>query len=440
MKKILALALLLFAGQLQAQQTQVIVNPEPSTLLLDQSTGQYVHPQTGQRFYLQPISKTVPQAAPASTLASHPALAEVRIGSHGASGTVIATMPGRSWILSCGHAFTDNQERPSSASRNKPIKLDGYPQPNAPQKLANARLLDVDYEHDLSLIVIDNGPFHFIPVAPPGFRPGNNVVSTGFDELRWPPQYKPATILKTDSTTTWTREMPWHGRSGGGLIDADAKVLIGVVHGYEVEQPKRGLYVSHKAVLAFLARNQRHFQGAPIATSPAPQIAPKAAYLDIAPANRIPNRTGSQCVWSSLETLARQHGITQLYNLTSNHRGLSGPGEVESLLRSRQVRFKQTTQGSMEFLRAAQGYGCLIGLDGQHAVVCADVSADKVYILDNMDSELKIRAWSMEKFRSRWDGWAVVIYPNGSDGAQIRPQYQPQDIHRQMFDAAPCPS
>src|SRR5207237_3382704 len=37
--------------------------------------------------------------------ASDPALAVVRIKSHGASGTVIATAPGKSWILSCCHMF-----------------------------------------------------------------------------------------------------------------------------------------------------------------------------------------------------------------------------------------------------------------------------------------------------------------------------------------------
>jgi hypothetical protein len=50
-----------------------------------------------------------------------------------------------------------------------------------------------------------------------------------------------------------------HGRSGGGLWDIDAKVLIGVVQGYEVPPwGRRGIYVSHQAVLRFL-RNQHEY-------------------------------------------------------------------------------------------------------------------------------------------------------------------------------------
>ena len=48
--------------------------------------------------------------------------------------------------------------------------------------------------------------------------------------------------------------VPWHGRSGGALIDRDAGCLIGVVQGYEIGGERRGLYVSHEAILKFLGK------------------------------------------------------------------------------------------------------------------------------------------------------------------------------------------
>jgi hypothetical protein len=179
----------------------------------------------------------------------HPALAVVRIRSHGASGTVIATAPGKSWILSCAHMFA------GPAEYKKPLRIDGPPQPLAAPKRAACRILAVDAQADLSLLEHDNGPFYCCPVAPAGHQPGNNLLSAGYDEMRWPVTQQRATLLESLGQTTFTRERPWHGRSGGGLIDVDSHVLIGVVQGYEVGGRGRGVYVSHAAVLTFVARH-----------------------------------------------------------------------------------------------------------------------------------------------------------------------------------------
>jgi hypothetical protein len=187
--------------------------------------------------------------------AADPALATVRIKSHGASATVIATTDGRSWILGCAHMLTDDAGNPSAAARAKKFSIDGPSQPHAVRKSATgpARLAAWDYKIDLSLLVIDNGPFHYIPVAREGFRPGKNLASVGYDNMAWPVTVKPATIVASVGDTTFTRERPWHGRSGGGLCDRDARVLIGVVQGYELPPwGRRGVYVSHQAILRFL--------------------------------------------------------------------------------------------------------------------------------------------------------------------------------------------
>lgn len=188
--------------------------------------------------------------------ATDPALAVVRIKSHGGSGTVIVTAPGKSLILSCAHMFLDDNNQPSDEARKRPLKIDGPSQPYAAQIKVQARLAAYDYDLDLSLIELDNGPFYHLPVAEPGFKPGPQIVSLGYDDMRWPITAKAATILFSLGNTTFTQEKPWHGRSGGGLIDVQARKLIGVVQGYELGPKGRGLYVSHQAVLSFLQKHQ----------------------------------------------------------------------------------------------------------------------------------------------------------------------------------------
>ncbi len=175
--------------------------------------------------------------------------AVVRIASHGASGTVIHTEPNRTLILSCAHAF-------QGKDRQRPIQLDvPHATPGSPKR-ARIILLAIDYEADLSLIELRDGPLPYsTPVAPAGWEP-RHCLSVGYDEMRLPATQRSATILLTRGGVTFTREQPWHGRSGGALLDPQAGYLIGVVQGYEVGGQGRGLYVSHAAILAFLQRSQ----------------------------------------------------------------------------------------------------------------------------------------------------------------------------------------
>ncbi|MBL8799961.1 MAG: trypsin-like peptidase domain-containing protein [Planctomycetia bacterium] len=172
--------------------------------------------------------------------------AVVRLPSHGASATVIETRAGATWLLGCAHAFEGND-------RLKPIRLDvPVPAAGAPKQAA-IRLLAVDHRADLSLIFLNDGPLPYAaPVAPAGHAPGRHVLSIGYDAMRWPAQQAPATLLGSAASTTYTREHPVPGRSGGALLDADRGWLIGVVQGYETAGPRRGLYVSHAAILRFL--------------------------------------------------------------------------------------------------------------------------------------------------------------------------------------------
>jgi hypothetical protein len=185
--------------------------------------------------------------------------AVVRIPSHGASATVIETQPGRTLLLGCAHAF-------QGPDRQRPIYLDA-PVPGvggAEPRRVVIRLLDVDDQADLSLILLQDGPLPYVaPVAPAGHSPGGNVLSIGYDEMRWPARMAATSVLSSTATITYTRERPGHGRSGGALLDADRGLLIGVVQGYEVTGPRRGLYVSHTTILRFLQRQRPAREGLP---------------------------------------------------------------------------------------------------------------------------------------------------------------------------------
>jgi hypothetical protein len=175
--------------------------------------------------------------------------AVVRVISHGASATVIHTEPGRTLLLGCAHAYR-------GGDRHKRHVIDA-PAPLAGAKSTGGRIrvLAVDHRLDLSLVEIPEGPLPYVcPVAPAGHRPSADILSAGYDEMRVPRTERRATLAGSGPAVTYTREKPWHGRSGGALIDLRAGRLIGVVQGYEVPPGGggRGIYASHDAVLRFL--------------------------------------------------------------------------------------------------------------------------------------------------------------------------------------------
>ena len=197
--------------------------------------------------------------------------AVVQIYTHGASATIIATEVGRSFLLGCAHAY-EGQARGKKMGLVVP-----WPQEAAPPRPLRATLLAVDTDADLSLVLIDQGPWPWVmPVAPAGHRPARSVLALGYDRMQLPLTAAPATVL---TATTFTRERPVPGRSGGALMDAERGWLIGVCQGYEVTGQRRGMYVSHDTVLSFLRRKGYS------------SLAPGAAQAPVpGPALRVPAR------------------------------------------------------------------------------------------------------------------------------------------------------
>lgn len=182
----------------------------------------------------------------AGAVRAGPADAVVRIRSHGCSGTVIWTGPGRSLVLSCGHAYA------SAADRRKPHQVDVPTATPGAMRTGGISLVMLDLRADLALVEVLTGPLVYVtPVAPAGHRPGR-AWSCGYDEMRLPCTVRVATILSSQGASTWTREKPWHGRSGGGLIDPDHNMLLGTCTGYETGPGSRGIYTSLAAVRKFL--------------------------------------------------------------------------------------------------------------------------------------------------------------------------------------------
>jgi hypothetical protein len=177
--------------------------------------------------------------------------AVVRIPSHGGSATVISSEVGKSYLLTCSHCF-------GGAEAAGPIQLDVPSQKPRGRKQARCRLVDIDYSTDLALLELDDGPVDYVaPVAPADSNPGRELVSVGYDEMQTPATVQRATIVSTGAERTFTREKPWHGRSGGALLDVASGRLIGVVQGYEVRPGGRGIYAGLGAILRFV-RRQHH--------------------------------------------------------------------------------------------------------------------------------------------------------------------------------------
>lgn len=133
--------------------------------------------------------------------------------------------------------------------------------------------------------------------------------------------------------------------------------------------------------------------------------------------DRVFNKTGIQCVWASLECIGRYAEEGRLTNLTSlpDCKSYSSPSGAAKKLKELGVRFEQTVSRSDRslILKAVvkEKRGVLFDIPG-HAMVLVHYDEEKgiVKYINNSDSSLKIRTWSMEEFNRRWDGWICAVY------------------------------
>jgi hypothetical protein len=192
-----------------------------------------------------------------------PADAVVRISSHGCSGTVIATGPGQTWVLTCAHAF-EGGDRHKPLSIDMPAPLEGHEQRGG----SRPRVVKVDYRADLCLIRLDAGPLPFwagVGDVPP--RPGDAFWAVGHAGMKWPGNRSTVHVIDVEGQWTHTAERPRSGDSGGPLLDRSG-ALVGTCTGFESGTRGRGMYVSLPTIRRFLGlQEEKLFRGQPLTPS-----------------------------------------------------------------------------------------------------------------------------------------------------------------------------
>jgi len=132
--------------------------------------------------------------------------------------------------------------------------------------------------------------------------------------------------------------------------------------------------------------------------------------------DRVPNRTGIQCVWCSFETIARYAQEIRLYDLTrmKEYQSYAGPGAARTMLERFNIKYEMTTKGDRNLLIKGcqiERRGAVFSIPGHMmTMVHYDERIGVIKYINNSDPQLKIRTWSMNEFNKRWDGWAAIIY------------------------------
>jgi hypothetical protein len=343
--------------------------------------------------------------------------ATVRIPTHGCSATVIWTSPGKSYLLGCGHGY-QGKTKTKKMGFDIPVLTPG------PKRPTSSRLIAVDYDADLSLVELDEGPLPFVaPVAPDNYQLGKNIVAAGYDEMAFPPKQVIVHIQSKGSKVWWTAERPIPGRSGGGLIDADSGCLIGVCEGYI--PGGSGMYIQIDVIHKFLSTHWPNRLARPPPQQPQQILVPilpqRRTDIEIPREIRMKNVSGDQCWACALETAARYLKIERLYDLTQKYKRSANTDMVENILNTRHVKHKFTRPGCKDktiFVESiAAGYPVAFGVrprpgsDEGHMMLMVGIDEKKVRILANStDTEVhEDPIWAWEK---GWDGWAVVLYPD----------------------------
>jgi hypothetical protein len=145
-----------------------------------------------------------------------------------------------------------------------------------------------------------------------------------------------------------------------------------------------------------------------------------ALQVPVASDQRTYNRTGVQCVWCSLATLAKYQGhALAAQRLTDRYQSQAGPAEVRTVLDGLGIRYRMQAPGhkDAQVLKDACGrrWGAAVGLRGTHMINVVHYAGGQVGTLDNCDRTLSVRMQAERDFLAAWDGWAVVLIPPAED-------------------------
>lgn len=162
--------------------------------------------------------------------------AVVQIPSHGGSGVIVWTVQGRSYVVTSAHMFPGG-----SPGKARVVVLAPSPGVRWERRPASPRVIAYSARDDLVVLRLDVGPLPYVaPLPPADWQPSGRCLSVGYDEGRRPPQVREARIARDEGARILTNARPWHGRSGGALLDADTGYLVGICSGYEGGRGPRG--------------------------------------------------------------------------------------------------------------------------------------------------------------------------------------------------------
>ena len=192
--------------------------------------------------------------APPANPAADPMSTVVRIqvsdagGTDFGSGTVIASRPGRSVVLTCAHVLKNygagGRIRAESFAGGSPVPFEGT-------------VIGFDAAADVGLIALETpDALPASALSPDVLVVGDRVVSTGCDGGDAPTRqnHLVQSVGKFAGPSNFTcTGQPRRGRSGGGCFDAAGRV-VGVVWSVSKDPPE-GIYAGLPAIFALLDRH-----------------------------------------------------------------------------------------------------------------------------------------------------------------------------------------
>ncbi len=187
------------------------------------------------------------------------------------SGTLVERRGAQGTVVSCGHIFRE-------AGVNPQIDVAAFTDDG--ERRLEGRLVACDYDSDVSVITVDGMPeVEPLSLADAGHRPqiGEPVTVAGCD-LGGPVASWQAQVTALNRYSGYENieisAIPRDGRSGGGMIDRDMR-LIGICSGINTVE-KEGIYSSASCVRTMLAKNGR--QSLPEGTGEtSPELATRTA-------------------------------------------------------------------------------------------------------------------------------------------------------------------
>lgn len=162
---------------------------------------------------------------------------------------------------------------------------------------------------------------------------------------------------------------------------------------------------------------------------------------------RILNTKGN-CVWCSLELLARFAYMEQLYNITKNVsdggdprcQGGSSPEPVRRFLNSKKIKYDMytdKTEGEKLLLKACkiERRGAAFAIPG-HMLNCIHYDPDTkiVKVIDNADRSLAVQTWSWDKFYRLWAGSGYWVYAIYGEPDRVQERYSTLADQIPIFD------